>query len=107
MNITLTPAQLAFIDAIRTYGPAMGLDITQEKYTRESMRQVALKFKGNKRIPDWIARDLARRGERGIFLIPEVAAPAQAPEATEEATDATAAPVAEALESVREMASAI
>tara|TARA_Y100001973_G_C5186784_1_gene328367 strand:+ start:1819 stop:2133 length:315 start_codon:yes stop_codon:yes gene_type:complete len=104
MNITLTPAQLAFIDAIRTYGPAMGLDITQEKYTRESMRQVALKFKGNKRIPDWIARDLARRGERGIFLIPEVAAPAQAPEATDEAT---AAPVAEALESVREMASAI
>ena len=104
MNITLTPAQLAFIDAIRTYGPAMGLDITQEKYTRESMRQVALKFKGNKRIPDWIARDLARRGERGIFLIPEVAAPAQAPEATDEAT---ASPVAEALESVREMAEAI
>ena len=61
MNITLTPAQLAFIDAIRTHGPAMGLDITQEKYTRESMRQIALKFKGNKRIPDWIARDLARR----------------------------------------------
>ena len=103
MNMTLTPAQLAFIDAIRTYGPAMGLDITQEKFTRESMRQVSLKFKGNKRIPDWIARDLARRGERGIFLIPEVAAPASALEAEE----ATAAPVAEALESVREMAEAI
>ena len=103
MNMTLTPAQIAFIDAIRTYGPAMGLDITQEKYTRESMRQVALKFKGNKRIPDWIARDLARRGERGIFLIPEVAAPAQAPEAEE----ATAAPVAEALASVQQMAEAV
>ena len=104
MNITLTPAQLAFIDAIRTYGPAMGLDITQDKYTRESMRQVSLKLKGNKRIPDWIARDLARRGERGIFLIPEVAAPATAPEAVEEAT---AAPVAEALASVKQMAQAV
>ena len=107
MNITLTPAQLAFIDAIRTYGPAMGLDITQEKYTRESMRQVALKFKGNKRIPDWIARDLARRGERGIFLIPEVATPATAPEAVEEATETMTAPVAEALASVQQMAEAV
>ena len=104
MNITLTPAQIAFIDAIRTYGPAMGLDITQEKYTRESMRQVSLKFKGNKRIPDWIARDLARRGERGIFLIPEVAAPAA--NATE-MDSSCAAPVAEACQSVREMADAI
>lgn len=105
MNMTLTPAQIAFIDAIRTYGPAMGLDITQEKFTRESMRQVSLKFKGNKRIPDWIARDLARRGERGIFLIPEVAAPAA--NATEEMDSSCAAPVAEACQSVREMADAI
>jgi len=107
MNITLTPAQLAFIDAIRTYGPAMGLDITQDKYTRESMRQVSLKLKGNKRIPDWVARDLARRGERGIFLIPEVAAPATAPEAVEEATEVMPAAVAEALASVKQMAEAV
>ena len=107
MNITLTPAQLAFIDAIRTYGPAMGLDITQEKFTRESMRQVSLKLKGNKRIPDWVARDLARRGERGIFLIPEVAASATAPEAVEEATEVMPAAVAEALASVQQMAEAV
>ena len=107
MNITLTPAQLAFIDAIRTYGPAMGLDITQDKYTRESMRQVSLKLKGNKRIPDWIARDLARRGERGIFLIPEVAAPAAAPEAVEEVPEVMPAAVAEALASVQQMAEAV
>ena len=107
MNITLTPAQLAFIDAIRTYGPAMGLDITQEKFTRESMRQVSLKLKGNKRIPDWVARDLARRGERGIFLIPEVAAPATASEAVEEVPEVMPAAVAEALASVQQMAEAV
>ena len=92
----LTPAQQDFINAIRSHGPAMGMDITQEKYSRESMRQIAEAHKGNRRIPDWIARDLARRGGRGIFLIPEVI----------EVADEQA-PVAEALESVQEMAAAI
>jgi len=93
----LTPAQQDFINAIRTHGPGLGLDISQEKYTRMSMRLIAEAHKGNRRIPDWIARDLARRGSRGIFLIPEVI----------EMADEEAAPVAEALESVQEMAAAI
>ena len=61
------------------------------------MRLIAEAHKGNRRIPDWIARDLARRGSRGIFLIPEVM----------EMADSQTAPVAEALASVQQMAAAI
>ena len=76
----LTKRQQAYIDAIRTHGPACGIDITKDQYSRAELRQISMLMKGKKWIPNWITHDQSRRCARGVFSIPEVKteAPAEA-----------------------------
>ena len=68
----LTNRQQAYIDAIRTHGPDCGMDTTKEEYSRAELRQVSMKMKGKKWIPNWITHDQDRRAGVGVFHIPEV-----------------------------------
>jgi len=97
----LTNRQQAYIDAIRTHGPDCGMDTTKEEYSRAELRQVSMKMKGKKWIPNWITHDQARRAGRGVFMIPEVAdvAPGQEHEGDRE-QDAVQVPVMDAGELV-------
>ena len=74
----LTNRQQAYIDAIRTHGPACGIDITKDQYSRAELRQVSMLMKGKRWIPNWIPHDQSRRCSRGVFSIPEVMEPAPA-----------------------------
>jgi hypothetical protein len=80
----LTNRQQAYVDAIREHGPACGIDITKNEYSRAELRPISLKMKGKVWIPNWITHDQARRISRGMFSLPEVpVATAPEPEATE------------------------
>ena len=48
----LTKRQQQYIDAIRTHGPACGIDITKDQYSRAELRQVSMLMKGKKWIPN-------------------------------------------------------
>ena len=80
----LTNRQQQYIDAIRTHGPACGIDITKDQYSRAELRQVSMLMKGKKWIPNWITHDQSRRVGRGMFNIPEVMTEAPAEASTPE-----------------------
>ena len=69
----LTKRQQTYVNAVREHGPALGLDITKEEYSRAELRPVSLKMKGKVWIPNWITHDQSRRVARGVFRIPEIA----------------------------------
>ena len=73
MYSELTKRQCMYVDAIRAHGPDLGIDITKGEYSRAELRQVSMKMKGKKWIPNWITHDQSRRAGRGLFMIPEVA----------------------------------
>ena len=68
----LSKRQMAYITAITTHGPALGIDMNKDTFSRAELRQVSMTEKGKKWIPNWITHDQSRRSGRGIFLIPEV-----------------------------------
>ena len=68
----LSNRQKAYIDAIVTESPALGIDTNKQTFSRAELRQVSMATKGKKGIPNWITHDQSRRAERGVFTIPEV-----------------------------------
>ena len=68
----LTKAQKAYVDAIRTHGPTLGIDTEKDTFSRTELRQISLQEKGKIWIPNWITHDKARRVDRGVFRITEV-----------------------------------
>jgi len=68
----LTKAQKAYVDAIRTHGPTLGIDTEKDTFSRAELRQISLQEKGKIWIPNWITHDKARRVDRGVFRITEV-----------------------------------
>ena len=68
----LTSRQKVYVDAIRQHGADCGIDLTKTEYSRAELRQVSMKMKGKKWIPNWITHDKSRRVGRGMFSIPEV-----------------------------------
>ena len=68
----LSNRQKAYIDAIVTESPALGIDIEKTTFSRAELRQVSMATKGKKWIPNWITHDVSRRVARGMFNIPEV-----------------------------------
>ena len=68
----LSNRQKAYIDAIVTEAPALGIDTNKQTFSRAELRQVSMATKGKKWIPNWITHDQSRRAERGVFTIPEV-----------------------------------
>ena len=68
----LSNRQRIYIDAIREHAEDIGVDITKDTFSRAELRQVSMKMKGKKWIPNWITHDQSRRAERGVFTIPEV-----------------------------------
>ncbi len=81
----LSKRQQAYVDAIRSFGPAQGLDIAKTVYNRAELRQISEEFKGKPWIPNWITHDQSRRDGRGAFSIPEV--PLASPAATGDLDD--------------------
>ena len=69
---TMTARRFAYVEAIREYAPALGIDITKDTYSRAELRQVSMAWKGKIWIPNWITHDQGRRVGRGMFSIPEV-----------------------------------
>ncbi len=69
---TLSNRQQAYITAIITHAPALGIDIEKTTFSRAELRQVSMTEKGKKWIPNWITHDQSRRVARGMFNIPEV-----------------------------------
>ena len=72
MYSELSNRQKAYIDAIVTESPALGIDIEKTTFSRAELRQVSMATKGKKWIPNWITHDVSRRVARGMFNIPEV-----------------------------------
>ena len=68
----LSNRQKAYIDAIVTEAPALGIDTAKDTFSRAELRQVSMAHKGKKWIPNWITHDNSRRAGRGVFNIPEV-----------------------------------
>ena len=68
----LTKSQKAYVDAIRTHGATLSIDITKDTFSRAELRQISLQEKGKIWIPNWITHDQSRRAGRGVFNIPEV-----------------------------------
>ena len=68
----LSKRQMVYITAITTHGPALGIDMNKDTFSRAELRQVSMTMKGKKWIPNWITHDQSRRSARGVFLIPEV-----------------------------------
>ena len=72
MNSNLTKRQQAYIDAIITHAPSLGIDTNKTEFSRAELRQVSMQEKGKVWIPNWITHDQSRRAGRGVFNIPEV-----------------------------------
>ena len=72
MYSELSNRQKAYIDAIVTEAPALGINTNKTTFSRAELRQVSMATKGKKWIPNWITHDQSRRAERGVFTIPEV-----------------------------------
>ena len=70
----MSKQRAAYIDAIITHGPDLGIDCSKSTFCRAELRQVSMKEKGKRWIPNWITHDPSRRveGQRGVFTIPEV-----------------------------------
>jgi len=68
----LSNRQVAYVTAITTYAPTLGIDTNKKEFSRAELRQVSMSLKGKKWIPNWITHDQSRRASRGVFLIPEV-----------------------------------
>ena len=68
----LSNRQMAYVTAITTHGPTLGLNMNKDTFSRAELRQVSMAMKGKKWIPNWITHDQSRRADRGVFLIPEV-----------------------------------
>jgi len=68
----LSSRRASYVDAVREFGPDLGIDITKEEYSRAELRQVSMKWKGKIWIPNWITHDQSRRVGRGVFHMPEV-----------------------------------
>lgn len=72
MTMTLTNRQQAYITAILTHAPALGIDTNKISFSRAELRQISMTEKGKIWIPNWITHDQSRRAGRGVFNIPEV-----------------------------------
>ena len=70
----LTNRQMAYINAIITHAPDLGIDTNKTDFSRAELRQVSMTMKGKIWIPNWITHDQSRRVGRGMFSIPEVMA---------------------------------
>tara|TARA_R100000951_G_scaffold88769_1_gene76880 strand:- start:247 stop:573 length:327 start_codon:yes stop_codon:yes gene_type:complete len=70
--MTLTNRQQAYITAILTHAPALGIDTNKISFSRAELRQISMQEKGKIWIPNWITHDQSRRAGRGVFNIPEV-----------------------------------
>ena len=70
--MTLTKRQTAYVNAILTHAPALGIDTNKVQFSRAELRQISMQEKGKIWIPNWITHDQGRRAGRGLFLIPEV-----------------------------------
>ena len=70
--MTLTKRQQAYITAIITHAPALGIDTNKVQFSRAELRQISMTEKGKIWIPNWITHDQSRRAGRGVFNIPEV-----------------------------------
>ena len=68
----LTNRQMAYVNAIITHAPGLGIDINKTDFSRAELRQVSMTMKGKIWIPNWITHDQSRRVARGMFSIPEV-----------------------------------
>ena len=68
----LSNRQMAYVTAITTHGPTLGLNMNKDTFSRAELRQVSMAMKGKKWIPNWITHDQSRRAGRGLFLIPEI-----------------------------------
>ena len=69
---SLSNRQQAYITAILTHAPSLGIDTNKATFSRAELRQVSMTEKGKKWIPNWITHDLSRRADRGLFTIPEI-----------------------------------
>ena len=69
---SLSNRQQAYITAILTHAPSLGIDTNKATFSRAELRQVSMTEKGKKWIPNWITHDQSRRAGRGVFSIPEV-----------------------------------
>ena len=65
MYSELSNRQRAYIDAIGSESPALGIDIEKTTFSRAELRQVSMATKGKKWIPNWITHDQSRRVARG------------------------------------------
>ena len=68
----LSKRQMAYVTAITTHAPSLGIDTNKTEFSRAELRQVSMSLKGKKWIPNWITHDQSRRTSRGVFSIPEV-----------------------------------
>ena len=68
----LSKRQMAYVNAITTHAPSLGIDTNKTEFSRAELRQVSMSLKGKKWIPNWITHDQSRRKARGVFSIPEV-----------------------------------
>ena len=68
----LTNRQRIYVDAIREHAEDLGIDTTKTDYSRAELRQVSMKMKGKKWIPNWITHDPSRRTGRAVCSLPEV-----------------------------------
>ena len=68
----LSNRQMAYITAITTHAPSLGINTNKTEFSRAELRQVSMTLKGKKWIPNWITHDQSRRTARGVFSIPEV-----------------------------------
>lgn len=69
----MSKQRAAYIDAIITHGPELGIDCSKSTFCRAELRQVSMKEKGKRWIPNWITHDQDRRADVGVFHLPEVA----------------------------------
>ena len=68
----LTNRQMAYVNAIITHAPGLGIDTNKTDFSRAELRQISMTEKGKIWIPNWITHDVSRRVARGVFSIPEV-----------------------------------
>ena len=68
----LTNRQMAYVNAIITHAPGLGIDTNKTDFSRAELRQISMAEKGKIWIPNWITHDVSRRVARGVFSIPEV-----------------------------------
>jgi len=69
----LTDQRKVYVDAIIQHGPDLGIDCTKDTFCRAELRQISMREKGKRWIPNWITHDTFRRADVGIFHLPEVA----------------------------------